>query len=46
MFLAIVIAAAVVVGVVAVGGGNTVEGFGRDLQHTGQHIQDHTHTNE
>lgn|GEM_PF-6121376 len=34
-----IIAAIIVVGVVAIaGGGHTVHGFGKDLQHTGQKI--------
>ena len=41
--LAVILIAAVVVGVVAVGGGNTVDGFGRDLQNTGRTIEHNTH---
>lgn len=41
--LAAIIIGAVLVGVVALGGGNTVDGFGRDLQNTGRTIQENTH---
>jgi predicted small secreted protein len=41
--LAVVIIVALVAGIVAVGGGNTVDGFGADLKNTGQNIQNRTH---